>query len=217
MRSSRRRAERGGRRLRDQVLLRLMHRHGLRASEAKHTKWTDFDLTPGSGPKTFHVRRLKSSIDSVHTLDRDEVSALRKLKANSTSPFVFISERGGPLSPDMIARIVERAAETAKLGFHVHPHMLRHATGYALANEGTDTRLIQDFLDHASIANTVRYTPGGGAGTVGPTASQITSPATRASSASRPRSIVVIVPGAFYARDVRGDTMVTTRDMHVLA
>jgi type 1 fimbriae regulatory protein FimB/type 1 fimbriae regulatory protein FimE len=60
----------------------------------------------------------------VHTLDRDEVSALRKLKAMSTSPYVFVSERGGPLSPDMIARIVARAAETAKLGFHVHPHML---------------------------------------------------------------------------------------------
>jgi type 1 fimbriae regulatory protein FimB/type 1 fimbriae regulatory protein FimE len=144
--------------LRDQVLLRLMYRHGLRASEAKHTKWTHFDLTPGSGPKVFHVRRLKGSIDSVHTLDRDEVSALRKLMTTSTSPYVFVSERGGPLSPDMIARVVERAAETAKLGFHVHPHMLRHATGYAMANEGTDTRLIQDFLGHASIANTVRYT-----------------------------------------------------------
>ena len=148
----------GRQRLRDRVLLRLMYRHGLRASEAKYTKWADFDLTPGSGPKTFHVRRLKGSIDSVHTLDRDEVSALRKLKAISTSPFAFVSERGGPLSPDMIARIVERAGEGAKLGFHVHPHMLRHATGYALANEGTDTRLIQDFLGHASIANTVRYT-----------------------------------------------------------
>ena len=162
----------GRQRLRDQVLLRLMYRHGLRASEAKHTKWSDFDLTPGSGPKTFHVRRLKGSIDSVHTLDRDEVSALRKLKAASGSPFVFISERGGPLSPDMIARVVERAGEAAKLGFHIHPHMLRHATGYALANEGTDTRLIQDFLGHASIANTVRYTragaraPGGRAGAV---------------------------------------------------
>jgi site-specific recombinase XerD len=94
----------------------------------------------------------------VHTLDRDEVAALRRLKADGTSPFVFVSERGGPLSPDMTARIVERAGEAAKLGFHVHPHMLRHAAGYALANEGTDTRLIQDFLGHASIANTVRYT-----------------------------------------------------------
>ena len=148
----------GRQRLRDQVLLRLMFRHGLRASEAKHTKWTDIDLTSGSGPKTFHVRRLKGSNDSVHTLDRDEVAALRKLKASSVSPYVFTSERGGPLSPDMIARVVSRAAEAAKLGFHVHPHMLRHATGHALANEGTDTRLIQDFLGHASIANTVRYT-----------------------------------------------------------
>jgi site-specific recombinase XerD len=148
----------GRQRLRDQVLLQLMYWHGLRASEAKHTKWADFDLRPGSGPKTFHVRRLKGSNDSMHTLDRDEVSALRKLKAASTSPFVFISERGGPLSPDMIARVVERAAKTTKLGLHVHPHMLRHGTGYALANEGTDTRLIQDFLGHASIANTVRYT-----------------------------------------------------------
>jgi Phage integrase family len=114
--------------------------------QAKHTKWTDFDLTPGSGAKTFHVCRLKGSVDSVHTPDRDEISALRKLKARSTSPYVFVSERGGPLSPDMIARIVERAGKAAKLDFHIHPHMLRHATGYALANEGTDTRLIQDFL-----------------------------------------------------------------------
>ena len=144
--------------LRDQCLLRLLYRHGLRASEARDARWTDFDIMAGSGPKTFHVRRLKGSVDSVHTLDRDEVSALRRLKADSTSPFVFVSERGGPLSPDMIARIVERAGEAAKLGFHVHPHMLRHATGYALANEGTDTRSIQDFLGHASIANTVRYT-----------------------------------------------------------
>jgi site-specific recombinase XerD len=134
----------GRQRLRDQVLLRLMYRHGLRASEARHTKWTDFDLTPGSGSKTFHVRRLKGSHDSVHTLDRDEVSALRRLNADSTSPFLFVSERGGPLSPDMIARIVERAGAAAKLRFHAHPHMLRHATGYALATEGTDTRLIQD-------------------------------------------------------------------------
>jgi integrase len=126
--------------LRDQILLRLMYRHGLRAAEAKHTKWTDFDLTSGSGQKTFHVRRLKDSIDSVHTLDRDEVSALRKPKATSTSPYVFVSERGGPLSPDMIARIIERAAETAKLGFPVQPHMLRHARRATLWQTRARTR-----------------------------------------------------------------------------
>ena len=75
----------GRQRLRDQVLLRWDVSNGLRASEAKYTKWTDIDMTSGSGP-TFTVRRPKGSNDSVHTLDRDEVSALRKLKASSMSP-----------------------------------------------------------------------------------------------------------------------------------
>lgn len=141
--------------LRDQVLLRLMYRHGLRAGEAKAVRWTDFDLDHG---RTFHVRRLKGSADSTHQLDRDELAALRKMRDASDSPFVFVSERGGPISPDMIARIVARAAEVAGLGFHVHPHMLRHSAGYMLANEGTDTRLIQDFLGHKNIQHTVRYT-----------------------------------------------------------
>jgi integrase len=118
-------------------------------------RWTDFDLDIG---RTFHVRRLKGSPDSLHTLDRDEVAALRKMRDTSDSHFVFTSERGGPISPDMIARVVQRAAETAAIGFHVHPHMLRHSAGYMLANEGTDTRLIQAHLGHKNIQHTVRYT-----------------------------------------------------------
>src|ERR1700735_2569532 len=100
--------------LRDQCLLRLIYRHGLRASEARNARWTDFDIVAGSGPKTFHVRRLKGSVDSVHTLDRDELTGLRKLKAASAGgPYVFMSERGGRLSGDMVARIVERAGQGA--------------------------------------------------------------------------------------------------------
>jgi site-specific recombinase XerD len=145
--------------LRDQVMLRLIYRHGLRCNEATGARWTDFDLD-GSGAKTYHVRRLKGSLDSVHTLERDEVLELRKLRdaSDAGQAFVFISERGGKLSPDMVARIVERAAEVAGLGLHVHPHMLRHSAGYMLANEGTDTRSIQAYLGHANIQNTVRYT-----------------------------------------------------------
>jgi integrase len=142
--------------LRDQVLMRLMYRHGLRATEARYVKWTDFDL---DGDRTFHVRRLKGSNDSRHHLDRDELSALRKLRDQAQGDvYVFVSERGAPLSPDMIARIVARAGAAAGIGFHVHPHMLRHSAGYMLANAGTDTRLIQDFLGHRNIQNTVRYT-----------------------------------------------------------
>jgi site-specific recombinase XerD len=147
----------GRQRLRDQVLLRLIFRHGLRASEAQHVRWTHLDLD-APRDRTFHIARIKGSNDSVHTLDRDEVAGLKKLRDMSDSPFVFVSEQGGPISPNMIARIVQRAAEAAKIGFHVHPHMLRHSAGYALANQGTDTRLIQDFLGHKNIQNTVRYT-----------------------------------------------------------
>jgi integrase len=93
-----------------------------------------------------------------HTLDRDEVTGLRKLREVTDGPYVFISERGGPISADTVARIVTEAAEAAGIGFHVHPHMLRHSAGHMLADEGLDTRLIQDFLGHRDIRNTVRYT-----------------------------------------------------------
>jgi type 1 fimbriae regulatory protein FimE len=144
--------------LRDAVLLRLMYRHGLRCSEAVGARWTDFDLD-GDGPATYHVRRLKGSLDSKHTLDRDEVLGLRKLRdaTRDGSQHLFMSERGQKMSVDMAARIITRAGEVAGLGY-VHPHMLRHSAGYMLANLGTDTRAIQAHLGHASIQNTVRYT-----------------------------------------------------------
>jgi type 1 fimbriae regulatory protein FimE len=140
---------------RDKALVMAMYRHGLRAAEASDLRWTDLDL---DGSKTMHVRRLKGSDDSMHSLDRDEVSALRKLRDAASSPYVFVSEMGGKISPDMIARVVARAGEAAGIPFHVHPHMLRHSAGYMLANEGHDTRLIQSFLGHKNIQHTVRYT-----------------------------------------------------------
>src|SRR5262245_7431104 len=55
------------------------------------------------------------------------------------------------------ARMVERAGEAAKLAFKAHPHMLRHACGFALANKGHDTRALQAYLGHKNIQHTVRY------------------------------------------------------------
>jgi site-specific recombinase XerD len=74
------------------------------------------------------------------------------------SPFVFVSERGAPFTTAGFSRIVERAGAEAKLGFKAHPHMLRHACGYALANKGHDTRALQAYLGHKNIQHTVRYT-----------------------------------------------------------
>ena len=75
-----------------------------------------------------------------------------------SSPYVFVSERGSPLSVAGYQRMVARAGEAARFGFLVHSHMLRHGCGYKLASDGQDTRAIQHYLGHRSIASTVRYT-----------------------------------------------------------
>jgi len=90
----------------------------------------------------------------------DAPRALRFLQREQEpkSPFVFTSERGAPFSTAGFARMVERAGREAKLAFKAHPHMLRHACGYALANKGHDTRALQAYLGHRNIQHTVRYT-----------------------------------------------------------
>jgi hypothetical protein len=89
---------------------------------------------------------------------RDNVGNISRREAATPGPYVFVSERGAPLSVAGYQRMVARAGESAKFGFLVHSHMLRHSCGYKLANDGQDTRAIQHYLGHRSIASTVRYT-----------------------------------------------------------
>jgi Phage integrase family len=74
------------------------------------------------------------------------------------SAYVFVSERKTPLCADAVRKIVGRPGREAGIEFPVHPHMLRHATGYKLANDGQDTRAIQHYLGHRNIQHTTRYT-----------------------------------------------------------
>ena len=147
-------AKRGRYPFRDKVMLRLAYRHGLRASELVGMRWSAVDLDNG----VLHVARAKGGRASTHTMDKDELRDLRKLRETTPGLYVFETERGGPLSVDASQRICRAAGQAAKLDLDVHPHMLRHAAGYALANQGTDTRLIQEYLGHSSINSTVRYT-----------------------------------------------------------
>ena len=55
-------------------------------------------------------------------------------------------------------RLVQRLGEAAKMPFPIQPHMLRHACGFKLANDGHDTRASQHYLGHKNIQHTVRYT-----------------------------------------------------------
>jgi len=140
---------------RDQSLLMLMFRHGLRVSEAVSLRWEQADLKAG----LLHVNRLKNGVPSTHPLRGPELRALRQLRRDwPDSPYLFASERGGPMTTSNVRKLVTRAGLAAELPFPVHPHMLRHACGFKLANDGHDTRSLQHYLGHKNIAHTVRYT-----------------------------------------------------------
>lgn len=140
---------------RDSTMILLAYRHGLRVSELVRLKWLQVDLYQG----LLYVHRRKGGVHTTHPLAGIEIRALRKLKRDyPETDFLFISERKGPLTDHSFRKIVTRAGEAAKLSFNIHPHMLRHATGFKLANDGIDTRSIQHYLGHKSIRHTTRYT-----------------------------------------------------------
>jgi integrase len=139
---------------RDSTMILIAFRHGLRVSELCGLQWSDIEFETG----TLHLRRAKGGTTATHPLLGDELRALRALRREAKSPFVFVSERNAPFTVSGFAKLVERAGVEAKLPFKCHPHMLRHSTGYALANKGTDTRTLQAYLGHRSIQSTVRYT-----------------------------------------------------------
>lgn len=141
--------------LRDGLLVLMLFRHGLRVCEAIRLTWDDVSFEDG----TLQVRRAKNGLDSRHFMEGDEIRQLRAvLRQFNAGRFVFCSERGGPLSERSVHHIVAKAGREAGLPFSVHPHMLRHAKGFQLAQAGTDTRAIQGYLGHRDIKSTVIYT-----------------------------------------------------------
>ena len=140
---------------RDAAMILLAYRHGLRVAELCALRWDQVDLHSG----LLHVHRIKKGISSVHPLRGPELRALRRVRRDAQpTPYVFLSERGAPLSPAGFRKMLARCADLSDLAFSVHPHMLRHACGYKLANDGRDTRAIQLYLGHKNIQHTVRYT-----------------------------------------------------------
>ena len=138
---------------RNYAMILLAYRHGLRVNELCNLKWIQVDWSTGR----LHCSRLKGGVDSVQPLGTAELRILKRLKKEGDSPYIFLSERGTPIS-DRQFRTLLRELGVKALGFAIHPHQLRHACGYKLANDGLDTRLIQDYLGHANISSSVRYT-----------------------------------------------------------
>ncbi len=141
-------------------MMLVCYRHGLRVSELIDIRLADIDLATSR----LYVRRLKGSLSTSQPIEGDELRSLRAwLRERSLdgeaahTPYLFLSERG-PMTRQALNYLVSQIAGRAKLGFKVHPHMLRHSCGFALANKGYDTRLVQDYLGHRNITHTTRYT-----------------------------------------------------------
>jgi type 1 fimbriae regulatory protein FimE len=141
---------------RDATMILLAFRHGLRVGELVRLQWSQVHLESA----TLHVQRLKHGKPSAHPLSGAELRALRRLRREQPAGarFVFVSERDAPMTTRGFAQMLSRAAERIAFPIAVHPHMLRHACGYKLANDRQDTRAIQDYLGHRNIQHTVRYT-----------------------------------------------------------
>lgn len=145
---------------RDECFIQMCFIHGFRVSELCHLKLSDINLID----KVVHVDRLKRGLKTTHPLIASE---LRLLKAwlkerqkwrGADSPWVFLSQKGGHISRQQVYKMLRKFGDYARISVSLNPHMLRHSCGYALANRGTDTRLIQDYLGHRNIQHTVLYT-----------------------------------------------------------
>ena len=141
--------------VRDHLLLLMMYRHGLRVSETITLRPKALNLKQSS----LWVKRIKNSLSTQQPISGDELRAIKRYLATRDDklPWLFVSERGQPLTRQAVNYIIKQAGERAKLG-HVHPHMLRHSCGYYLANKGVDFRTTQDFLGHRDPKHTTRYT-----------------------------------------------------------
>lgn len=144
---------------RDRCLVLLMYRHGLRVSEACGLKLEQVDTES----RILHVRRLKGGLSTTQPLRGEELRAIRawlkeRQRMQPPGSAFFVSEQRQPLHRSTVNLLLRKYGDRAGLPVAVHPHMLRHACGYALADQGADTRLIQDYLGHRNIQHTVRYT-----------------------------------------------------------
>ena len=141
---------------RDRTMVMVCFRHGFRVNELVRLRWDEVNFDEA----LLTVRRDKKGRNTEHPIPGEELRALRRLQREQRpgSPFVFMTERGGPMTDRAFRLLLSRAGEKTALPFPVHPHMLRHAAGYKLVNDRQPIRAIQQYLGHRRIASTERYT-----------------------------------------------------------
>jgi site-specific recombinase XerD len=141
--------------IRNYVMLLLAYRHGLRVSELTSIRIADIDLDAAR----IWVKRIKEGLSTTQPLQGDELRGLRAYLRTRKDhlPWLFLSSQCGQMTRQNVNYLTKEAGARAGLG-HVYPHMLRHTCGHVLADKGTDTRLLQDWLGHRDIRHTAWYT-----------------------------------------------------------
>jgi integrase/recombinase XerD len=147
------------RNLRDLALVDLLFATGMRVGEVSSLDVKDFS----SQEAVFRVRgkggrdRLAFTVDQ-NTVELQHNHLQNRLRIATDSPALFLNARGQRLSTQGISGVLTRLREEAGIQRHITPHMLRHTVATLLLRNGADIRVVQEFLGHASIATTQRYT-----------------------------------------------------------
>lgn len=146
--------------IRDYTMIVMGFLHGFRVSELTSLKLSDINMES----KNVYIRRLKNGLSTIHPLQPHEIImleqwlAIREGYLQEDSEWLFVTQRGGRLSRQRFYTLLKKYGDKADLMVSAHPHMLRHACGFELAEQGIDTRLIQDYLGHRNIHHTILYT-----------------------------------------------------------
>lgn len=142
-------------RKRNALMLMMLFRHGLRRTEAIQLRWDQINMKDAQ----LHVYRLKNGKMSIHPIKERELRMINEHRKTAPSNiYVFTDSAGVPLGREGIRRMIYMVGSKSSIPYTIHPHMFRHGCGYYLANNGVDTRAIQDYLGHKDIKKTVVYT-----------------------------------------------------------
>lgn len=152
-------ASRCYRALRDLALVDLLFATGIRVGELSALDVRDFFTREGA----FRVQGKGGRDRLAFIVDEETVRVQRthleaRARLESESPALFLNASAERLSTQGITNVVARLRRGARIKRHVTPHMLRHTVATLLLRNGVDIRVVQEFLGHASIATTQRYT-----------------------------------------------------------
>lgn len=145
--------------LRNKAIIELLFATGIRVGELSSINLDDF-ITDESA---FRIRgkgrkeRLAFLVDQItRQAHEDHFKARKRLETSSAA--LFVNSSGGRLSPQGISNVLRSLRKSCGIARHITPHMLRHTVATFLLRNGADIRIVQEFLGHASIATTQKYT-----------------------------------------------------------